>query len=432
MFREFYPKPFTLHPELFMSEIFENLKTERGKKILFSMLALSFSTAFLLAGYEFIRSVSESLLIHHYGAANKPYAMAMVPFAMAACIYGYGRLLSMLGSRKAFLSSISFSMILFVIFFIGLKNGYKPFAFLLYLFKEAYIVILIEQIWSFVNSILKTSEAKLYNGPIIGMTTLGSIAAGFLIARYAVKFSTENFILAAAIMMIPALIFAQIAYNKGGEPVPSKEESGGAKGHLGLNIFRENKTVMYIALVIFSTQVVSALMDLRFTHLVQDAIVGKDLRTAYFGGFWMKVNVFAFIMQFLITPLIMKKVSIRVIQVAIPLIHCVNFIVLFVYPQLAFAACAFLIFKGLDYSIFRASKETLYIPFSYDTRYRAKQIADAFTYRFSKGFTAFCIFAISSFTIIGGAFYAVAGILFSGIWTAIAFPMTKKRGEILK
>lgn len=410
-----------------MSAFIDNFKTERGRRILLSMLALSFSIAFLVAGYEFIRSSSESLFIYHYGAANKPYAMAMVPLVMALFIYCYGRLLSLLGSKKAFLVSILFSMILFIVFFIGLKNGYKPFAFFLYLFKEAYIVILIEQIWSFINSTLKASEAKLYNGPITGMAAFGPIIAGFLIAHYAVKFSTENFILAAAIMMIPTLIFAWLAYDKGGEPLPSKEEWGGAKGHTGLNILRENKTIMYIALVIFLTQVVSAFMDLRFTQLVQDSIAGKDLRTAYFGSFWMKVNILAFAMQFLITPLVMKKVSIRVIQAAIPLIHCVNFIILFIYPQLSFAAFAFLIFKSVDYSIFRASKETLYIPFSYDTRYRAKQIADAFTYRFSKGFTAFCISAISSFTIIGGAFYAVAGILFSGIWTALAFPLTKNR-----
>ena len=186
---------------------------------------------------------------------------------------------------------------------------------------------------------------------------------------------------------------------------------------------------MYIALVVFSTQIVSALMDLRFSQLVQDSIAGKDLITAYFGGFWLKVNIVAFAMQFFITPILMKKVSIRVIQVAIPLIHCVNFVILFIYPQLAFASFAFLTFKGLDYSIFRASKETLYIPFSYDTRYRAKQIADAFTYRFSKGFTALCISAISSFTVISGVFYALAGILFSGIWTSFAFPLTKDRTE---
>jgi hypothetical protein len=53
-----------------MSIFYENLKTELGKKILISMLALSFSIAFLVAGYEFIRSAAESLLIHHYGVAN--------------------------------------------------------------------------------------------------------------------------------------------------------------------------------------------------------------------------------------------------------------------------------------------------------------------------------------------------------------------------
>jgi len=98
-------------------------------------------------------------------------------------------------------------------------------------------------------------------------------------------------------MMIPTLIFAWIAYNKAGEPTPAKDEAGGVKGHVGLHILRENKTIMYIALVVFFTQVVSALMDLRFSQLVQDSIHSKDLVTAYFGGFWMKVNIIGFLMQ---------------------------------------------------------------------------------------------------------------------------------------
>ena len=410
-----------------MSEFLENLKTPRGKRIFWSMLFISFLSAFLVGGYEFIRSSSESLFIHHYGAEKKPYAMALVPFAMFLFIYAYGLLLSKVGSKKAILSSMIFSIFAFVAIFTGFAMDFKPAAFFLYLFREVYIVILIEQVWSFINSTLKDSEAKIYNGPIAGMGAFGPIVAAYFISRYAVSFTTENFILVAAVMLIPAFIFAWLAFNKAGEPLPSKDEKEGAKGHLHLSILKSNKTVLYIALVIFMTQVVSAVLNLQFSQLVQDSINGKDLRTAYFGSFWMKVNIFSFIMQFFITPFLLKKVSIRVIQVVIPLIHLANFIVLFIHPQLAIVAFGYMCFKGIDYSIFRASKEILYIPFSFDTRYRAKQVADAFTYRFSKGFTALCISVISSFTIISGGFYALAGILFSGIWTAFAFPLTKNR-----
>ena len=391
------------------------------------MLFISFLSAFLVGGYEFIRSSSESLFIHHYGAEKKPYAMALVPFAMVLFIYAYGWLLSKAGSRKAILVSMVFSIFVFFAIFAGFKVEYHPTAFFLYLFREAYIVILIEQVWSFINSTLNDSEAKMYNGPIAGMGAFGPIIAAYFISRYAVTFTTENFILVAAFMLIPAFIFAWLAFGKAGEPLPSKNEKEGAKGHLHLSILKNNKTVLYIALVIFLTQAVSTVLNLRFAQLVQDSIIGKDLRTAYFGSFWMKVNIFSFLMQFFITPFLLKKVSIRIIQIIIPIVHLVNFIAIFMYPQLAFVAFGYFCFKGIDYSIFRASKEILYIPLSYDARYRAKQIADSFMYRFSKGFTALCISALSAIVFIPSAFYAGLGMAFSGLWAAFVVPMTKNR-----
>lgn len=43
--------------------------------------AIAVSAAFLLCGYEFVRSVSSSLFIHAYGAKNLPIVMALGPVA---------------------------------------------------------------------------------------------------------------------------------------------------------------------------------------------------------------------------------------------------------------------------------------------------------------------------------------------------------------
>ena len=134
-------------------------------------------------------------------------------------------------------------------------------------------------------------------------------------------------------------------------------------------------------------------------------------------------------MQFLLTPILLRRIPIRGIQAVIPAVHLAACALLLVNPQLGAAALAFLLFKGLDYSIFRASKETLYIPFSYDTRYRAKQVADAFTYRFSKGITALVLSAVSAATVIPVALYAAAGFIFSGVWLGLSFPLTAKRDK---
>ena len=230
--------------------------------------------------------------------------------------------------------------------------------------------------------------------------------------------------------MVPAMLLFWLAYKKAGEPKPMSDEAGGKKGHLHLSILKENRTVLYIALIIFATQVVATVLDLNFARLVAEALPDKDLRTAYLGGFWMKVNIFSFSMQFLLTPILLRRIPIRGIQAAIPAVHLAACALLLVNPQLGAAALAFLLFKGMDYSIFRASKETLYIPFSYDTRYRAKQVADAFTYRFSKGLTAIVLSAVSAATVIPVALYAASGFLFSGVWLGLSFPLTAKRDKV--
>ena len=383
-----------------MPTLLAALKTERGRHVAAATGLAGFSAAFLFCGYEFIRSPIESIFIENFGAGAKPYALTCVPVLMGALIYLYGRALSAFGGVRAMAGSMVLSGLVFAVCYFTLGRLGRPVAFFLYIFKEAYVVIISEQYWSFINSVVKNEEGKIFNGPVAGLGALGSLTGGFLLGRYAVRLHTESFILLSALCFLPALALMWKAYGTAGEPEPGPEEAGGRKGHLHLSVLRENRTVLFIALVIFSVQVVATALDLRFSLLLQDALPDKDLRTAFLGDFWMKVNIFSFSMQFILTPLLLRWLPVRAIQTGIPVVHIVTCALLLVCPGLALASAAFLLFKGMDYSIFRASKETLYIPFSYDTRYRAKQVADAFAYRFSKGVTSMVFSAIRPTVIV--------------------------------
>jgi len=398
-----------------------------GRPVALPMILTGLSAAFLFCGYEFIRSPAESLFIAEFGAPARVYALGCVPFALALLIYLYGRALSAFGPRRAMLGSMALSLVAFVAAFFALKSGLKAFAFLLFVWKESYVVIIAEAFWSFINSTLRGGEGRTWNGPVSGLGALGSVAGSFLISRYAVSLTTEPFILFCGLLMLPAMLFTHLAYRRAGEPAADASEAGGRKGHLHLGILRENRTVLFIALIIFCAQVVSTVLDLHFSRLVQAAYPAKDARTAWLGSFWMNVNLVSFGMQFLVSPILLRLAPRRAVQVAIPLVHVATAGVLLFHPQLGVAALAYLLFKSLDYSIFRASKETLYVPFSWDTRYRAKQIVDAFTYRFSKGFTAIALSALGAFVAIPTGFYAVCAFAFSSIWTALAFPLTRAR-----
>jgi ATP/ADP translocase len=410
-----------------MSTLLEALKTERGRHVAGAVFLAGLSAMFLFGGYEFIRSPAESIFMEQFGAAYKPYAIACVPFMMAAMIYGYGWLLSRAGAKKAMAFSMLGSAAFFLLAWLLLGRAGRWLAFLLLVFKESYVVVISEQYWSFINSVLKDEEGKVFNGPVAGLGALGSLAGGWLLGRYAVALGTGMFVGFAALAILPAAVLFWIGYNNAGEPKPADDEAGGKKGHLHLRILAENRTVLLIAFIIFAAQVVATALDFRFTQLVQNFVPQTDLRTAYLGRFWMNVNIFSFSMQFLATPLLLRYIPRRGILTAIPAVHIVTCVLLFLNPTLGLASTAFLLFKGMDYSIFRASKETLYIPFSYDTRYRAKQVADAFTYRFAKGVTATWVSFLTAMGTVSAGFYPALAAVFSGAWLAMSFPLTAPR-----
>jgi ATP/ADP translocase len=100
------------------------------------------------------------------------------------------------------------------------------------------------------------------------------------------------------------------------------------------------------------------------------------------------MNALAAFMQFVAAPLLLRFVPVAAILIAMPLIQAGVCAVSLAHPTLAFAAGAYVVFKMFDYSLFKAAKETLYIPLSYDARYRAKEVVDVLGYRSAKGATS--------------------------------------------
>lgn len=348
------------------------------------VLAIGGAAAFLLYGYEFVRAVSSSLFIGAYGADRLPIVMALAPVATVAFVYAFGYLLSKLGARRALSVTTLTSAAVVAGCYAALRAKVSLAAGVLYVFREAYIVVLVEQYWSFINSTVSKGQARWVNGPITGMGSLGAMAGGWTVKHYAEGLGSEALLLFAAGSLIPAALLSGLAYRLGGEPQPSEEERGGRQGHLALRLFR-SPYLLLLALLVIATQVVSTGLDLRFSGLVQDAIPARDQRTAYFGGFYMTLNSIAFVLQFGLTPLALRVFPLWLIHGLIPGVHVVAGILLLATPTLRVGAAAFLLFKAFDYSLFRAAKEILYIPLPFDARYRAKSVIDAFGYRLAKG-----------------------------------------------
>lgn len=409
------------------------------KRIIYAAFAISFAASFLLCGYEFIRAVSTSLFIEAYSAERLPLLWVAISPSLLLILYCYGRLLSRYGASRTLAISSLLSGVLIFACYIALNYKIKFAAAIIYIFREAYIVIIIEQFWSFVNSTLNDKQAKIINGPFCAIASVGSVAGGLLVGQLAETLGSKPLLIFAAVSLVPAAIFGVIAYTIAGEPKPAVNEEGGRRGHLGVKTLFTSNYLVLLGILILCTQMISTVLDVRFNLLVENEITDTDTRTAYYGNFYAGLGAISAILQLVIVPLALRYVSLKIIHVFIPIVHLLNGLVLSLKPTLRTGATAFLSFKALDYSLFRSGKELFYIPLTYDERYRAKQIIDSFGYRFGKsgsgGVISLINLMLQVFTrtiqTVPYIAYSITAMVVSCFWSEIVFNITSKHQKIV-
>ncbi|NRA47312.1 MAG: hypothetical protein HRU09_20370 [Oligoflexales bacterium] len=392
----------------------ESSVTSARVKVSFLM---AIAAASLMFGYEIIRSVSNTLVKQAYGVGNLPIVMAVVPLFLIPVIYLYNLSLSRLGSKKTFcLSALLSGLGIFLCYLLVLK-GYKIGSALVYLLRESYVILIIEQVWSFVNSTLTENEAKKYNGLILSVSSMGAISGGFMVHLLAEQLGTVNLLVISAFMCVPTAFVGLAAYTKNPVNISPKRKDKQSNSNFGLNLFKEQKILILILVMIVASQVYSTIATLNFQGELQEAYPHIDQQTAVSGLFFGSLHIISFCFQFLLSPILLATFSVSTLHLAIPLLHLISAISVIVYPSIWTSGFSLMMFKSVDYSIFRAAKEILYIPLTFDARFRAKKIIDVFGYRFSKSATSFMLGFVQN---LGFAWTGV-GYGFIGFFSAISW-----------
>jgi AAA family ATP:ADP antiporter len=385
------------------------------------------ATVFLIVSTEVARGPSITLFQKAYGSEHLALMMAVTPIILWAAIYLYGWILSRLGPRKTLLTMSLLYVAILVACYGGVEWGSRMATGWLYLFRTAMTVLLIEQYWSFIDSRLSVLGAKKWNGFLAGMGGIGGVLGSVCLRFYAKTLGTNMLVLVSAMVLLPAIIMADVGYRVSGEYAErDRGQTDSGAGYMGLGEFKRNKLLVLIFLIVMASQALAAVLDIYFQNQVQVAVPNLDERTAYFGTFYAWLNLAALFFQFAVCPLLLKLVPIGLIHLAIPLVHAGMAVALLVRPSLGTSSGAFLVFKSLDYSVFRAAKEMLYIPFSFDTRYRAKEVIDIFGYRLGKGVVSMFVWLMQMAGAAGAMLYPLIAIFSSVLWATFALPAASR------
>ncbi len=394
---------------------------------------MAVSAMFTLVGYELIRSAATVLFKTAYGAENLPLVMAAMPVVVFAGVALYGWVLSQLGPRRTLLVTSLGSGLIILCCYLVVMTGNKTITPVLFLVKEFYIVLLIEQYWSYINSSLSPATGRKLNGPITGIAGLGGAIGGSLVAVSAESLGTETMILLAAVSLLPAALVSNLTYVIHGEPRIPETVHGKAHHYMGWQLIRSNPTLSCLLAIVFSSQIIAAVLDFKFQELLSVEFTGRrDQETAFQGRFWGTLNTSVLALQFLITPLLLTFIALRWVHLLLPLIHLTAIAVALYQPNVWTVGAAFFLFKAFDYSLFRAAKELLYIPLGFNERYRAKEVIDVFGYRSGKGGSSVAIVMLQNAGILMSQYYLAIGFMVTALWLGLIFPLTRSEKEIVE
>lgn len=373
--------------------MFKKLKEELAgfsRKELWFVLGAMLCGFLVCAEYAVIRPVANSLFISTYSADWLPYAwLVMVPLNFLVVML-YNRFLPRLGCLRMFL--LITTLVVsgnFISALLLKKVALLPFIF--YVWKEIYILLMLQQIWSVIHATIDSKRAKYLYGFLFGIGGLGGFCGSMVSGFTAVKFGSENLLF----LSLPIYALLVLAYRFFLQHSSMNEQKGlfaeSKEPLLVLKSIGRSPTLVFILLVVLFMQMASTIIDFQFNRLLESSIGDKDLRTEYTGRVLGLINLCTTVLQFVGSFALIQLLGLRRSHFVIPLLLMVNAGIFLYAPFFGMIALSFITIKSFDFSLFGVIKEMLYIPLQPDEKFRAKAFIDVFAYRSAKAFASVLI-----------------------------------------
>ncbi|MDY7036513.1 MAG: Npt1/Npt2 family nucleotide transporter [Thermodesulfobacteriota bacterium] len=378
----------------------------------------------VLFSYSFLRPLCQALYLTAMGSAKLPQVWIISAAAMAVVVWIYNRSISSTRPLSLYIVSNVIAIGFFLVFYFYFSVKNKAFSTMAYIVKDIYVVILIEQLWSFCNANFSVNRAKTVYGFLAGGCSIGGIVASVMTAKLAPILGSNNLIFIGSSSLLAGIFLFAYACrrsshaqrsegNREAKAVPPIEipegrgDTGGEQGISnddkafgGLGLVFKSKYLVLICLMLMLSQFVTALIDLQFNQILESEVTKLDLRTAYFGKFFAVTNMVSLIFQFVISAPMLHFLGLYLTLILVPAIMGLGSFGFFFATTMVVIFATKTANKSLTYSIFRSAKEILYIPLSLVEKYKGKAVIDMFIYRFSKAAIALVIIGLQTAMVV--------------------------------
>lgn len=402
-----------------LKEFFSSLD-EKFKKNLVFILTSYFLALFT---YPMIRSATTTFFLEAYGAKSTPKAWLVAIIILSVVVWLANRIQVKVGVQKLYLGICLLSSGIFLGSLIGHFNGIKFLSYVLYIWKEIYIVLIIHLVFAYCNTLFSLEQMKRLYGYVGAMGGLGGVFGGILTTYISKSFGVAPVIyISIASIFINGFIFLNTI------PVQLKEDD--RPDVTPLSSIKDIK--LYVALVagiVALSQFSINIADLQFNLLFEKAVSGNVNRTAYQGQLYTWINFVSFLFQVILVPYFFVRISNKKIQYFVPIFYlALSSLGLGLGGgMLMSVAGTFVLFKATDYSIFAISKEILYHALTPIQKYGTKYITDMVVYRTAKGVIAAILIFVQDLMVM-----RIMLTSFLVMWLLLLVMLFKKQSTLIE
>ncbi|MCH9612804.1 MAG: hypothetical protein S4CHLAM102_13030 [Chlamydiia bacterium] len=315
--------------------------------------------------------------------------LLVITYHHVLCRFGYLRLLQI----ALFSSSLLYGVGSFYALQIpGLAFG-------LYIWKDLFIMLLFNHLWSLINSTVAFKNAKYLYGMIFGFGALGSVVSSLVPGFLAHIFGSGPLLL-FTLPLFGAVYYASYqAYHERSKIDGIKELGFGRKDELdpqtGLHHLRDSKYIQSILAIVLAMQIAATLLDYQFNIELVKHVGEVNARTEFLGRLYAIVNSTSGLFQVFLSYALIHFAGVSRTLTLIPIYLALSVVGYMGHPTFTLILITFSAIKVFDFSIFNIAKEMLYLPLSIEVKFKTKPIIDIFVCRSAKAGASLLIIAFT-------------------------------------
>jgi AAA family ATP:ADP antiporter len=392
------------------------------------MVALCAIAFVCMVGYAMVRTPIEAVFIEDWGRDAMPLAWVGIAVGAIAVVSLWDRTASRVSLPRMLFWLSAWSSMGFVLLLLGMEAGVPQASFAAYIFKDLYIVLLVEAFYAFANATYRLKTIRWAYGLFGVMAALGGRVGNKSIDTLATEMGGAERVpwLVLPCLLLICLLVGWIAQGSGREIRQKPGEKPGLV--LALRAVRQSRYLVWLVALIASVQLATNLIEYVYQGYLETHFVITEERAGISGDVYAAIDDFTLAFN-LAAGLLLRYMGVSLTLLVIPLLVGFSAGLTLILPGFVVMAACKVSNKSFDYSLFRVAKEALYLPLSVEEKTRGKAVVDVLTYRVAKGGASLFTFLL----IAMGAQHLAMGVtlLLTAAWIAFTLVALKRYKTLL-